>query len=90
MLDATLMTEFRNAVAVLHPDSTTEVIARVHKILATKIYNARSNEFLRTISKLECIKEKKVVDVNVGLRDSLKSFVVKKQSGVYDHAEYIS
>ena len=74
--------------AVLHPISTTEAISRVHKILATKIYNARSNEFLRTFTKLECLKQKKVVDVNVCLRDSLKSFADKKQSRIdQDHVE---
>ena len=47
-----------------------------------KIYNARSNEFLRTVSKLDCVKKKKAVDANVGLRDKLKSYAVQKQSHV--------
>lgn len=57
-----------------------DVIERVHGILLAKIYNATCNEFLRTISKLHCIKEKKAVDASMGLRDKLKSYVVEKGS----------
>ena len=48
VLDVTLLTNFSDAVKDLHPAATTEVIARVHGVLVAKIYNARSNEFLRT------------------------------------------
>ena len=82
VLDETLFNEFQSAIQVLHPTATHKVVRSVHEVLVTKIYNARSNEFLRTISKLTCCKQKKAVDVNVGLRDSLKSLVAKKQSDI--------
>ncbi len=65
------------------------MITRVRGVLVSKIYNARSNEFLRTISRLECIKQKKAVDVNVGLRDSLKTYAVKKQPCLLSVSLYI-
>lgn len=60
---------FRDTVAGVFPIGTTEVITRVHGILVTKIYNARSNEFLRSIGKMECFSKNKAVDVNISLRD---------------------
>lgn len=80
ILDATLLTQFKTAVNELQPDTHTDVIERVHGALLAKIYNATSNEFVRTISKLNCIKEKKAVDVNMGLRDKLKSYAMEKGS----------
>ena len=49
-------------------------------MLLSKNYNARSNEFLHSISKLACIKQKKAVDVNIGLRDKLKCYAAEKLS----------
>lgn len=74
------MTEFTSAVQELKPDTPINVIERVHGLLLAKIYNAASNEFLRTLNKLNCIKEKKAADVNMGLRDKLKSYAIEKQS----------
>ena len=64
----------------MFPVATTEVVARVHGILVTKIYNARSNEFLRSIAKMECFSKNKAVDVNISLRDKLKSYAAEQQS----------
>ena len=69
--------QFKTAVEELQPGT---VIERVHGILLAKTYNATSNEFVRTVSKLNCIKEKKAVDANMGLRDKLKSYAVEKGS----------
>lgn len=78
-MDSTLLTTFSNAAHDLHPTSSTDVVARVHGILLSKIYNARSNKFLHSISKLTCIKQQKAVDVNIGLRDKLKCYAAEKQ-----------
>lgn len=80
MSDALLLQIFKDTVAIVFPIATTEVVARVHGILVTKIYNARSNEFLRSLGKIECFRKNKAVDVNISLRDKLKSYAVEKQS----------
>jgi hypothetical protein len=80
VLDATLLSTFTSAIDELQPGTPTHDIERVHQILLAKIYNARSNDFVRTISKLECSKQKKAVDVNIGLRDKLKSYAAERQS----------
>lgn len=80
MLDSTLLTTFSEAVQDLYPLAPIDVVARVHGVLLSKIYNARSNEFLHSISKLACIKQKKAVDVNIGLRDKLKCYAAEKLS----------
>lgn len=80
ILDETLLTKFKTAVQELVPDASLNAIERVHGILLAKIYNATSNEFVRTITKLNCIKEKKAVDTNMGLRDKLKSYAIEKGS----------
>ncbi len=79
-MDATLLHKFEEAVQSIHPAATTKVVNNVHGILVTKIYHARSNEFLRTISRIECLKQRKAVDVNISLRDKLKSYASEKQS----------
>ena len=78
--DALLLQHFSNAVDGVLSTATTEVITRVHGILLTKMYNARSNEFLRSIGKIECFRKNRAVDVNIGLRDKLKSYAADKQS----------
>ena len=79
--DATLALQFTNAVKELHVScSENTIIQEVHVMLLTKYYNARSNEFLRNITKLTCIKRNKGVDVNVGLRDKLKCYAANKHS----------
>lgn len=57
-----------------------EITKKVHEMLLTMFYNARCNEFLKNITKLSCIKNKKAVDVNVGLRDKLKCYAAEKQT----------
>jgi len=78
--DTLLLQQFEDTVAVVFPVATTEVVTRVHGILLTKIYNARSNEFLRSIGKIECFRKNKAVDVNISLRDKLKSYAAEKTS----------
>ena len=85
MIDSTLLNRFSEAAHDIHPVSSMEVVDPVHRALLSKIYNARSNEFLRSISKLACIKQKKAVDVNVGLRDKLKCYAAEKQSVANEH-----
>lgn len=82
VLDATLLAEFSKAVQNLQPGVTMDMIERIHVALLDKIYNVRSNEFLHNVSKTDCIKQGKAVDANIGLRDTLKSYAVKKQSHV--------
>ena len=79
--DALLLQHFRDAVHGIFPTVTSDVVSRVHGILLRKIYNTRSNEFLRSIGKIECFRKKKAVDVNIGLRHKLKSYPAEKQSG---------
>ena len=80
MSDALLLQHFRDAFHGIFPTVASDVVSRVHGIWLTKIYNARSNEFLRSIGKIECFRQKKAVDVNIGLRDKLKSYAAEKQS----------
>ena len=82
--DCTLLTSFMEAVQQLHPTLHTGTVEQVHEMLLLKIYNARSNEFLRGISKLSCIKNNKAVDVNIGLRDQLKCYAAGKQTNSTD------
>ena len=82
LLDTTLLAEFSKTVQILQPELSMEAVENIHALMLEKIYNARSNEFLRTVSKLDCVKKKKAVDANVGLRDKLKSYAVQKQSHV--------
>ena len=60
--------------------ATSEVIESVHNLLINKVYNARCNEFLRTVTKLACIDKGKGIDGNVSLRDELKVCALKKMS----------
>ncbi len=80
MSDAVLLQTFTGAVQEICPVVTTEVVITVHGVILTKIYNARCNEFLHAIGQLDCLRKNKAVDVNIGLRDKLKSFASEKQS----------
>lgn len=79
-MDCSLLELFQRSIEEAEVQATQETVAAVHAILVTKIYNARCNEFLRTIGKLSCIDRKKAVDVNVGLRDQLKTYAAEKMS----------
>ena len=80
MKDSTLLVKFYEAVKQLHSASAEETVQQVHSLMLTKIYNARSNEFLQGIAKMSCMNNNKAVDVNVGLRDKLKCYAAEKQS----------
>ena len=80
--DYTLLRSFREGVQHLHPAVREDILETVHRKLLSKIYNARCNEFLRTISKLSCIQKNKAVDVNIGLRDQLKCYAANKETEV--------
>ena len=80
MKDSTLLVKFHEAAEQLHSASPEEVVEQVHGLMLTKIYNARSNEFLQGITKISCMNNNKAVDVNVGLRDKLKCYAAEKQS----------
>ena len=79
-MDKGLQDIFKKAVTDSSKAASAEVIESVHAILVQTVYNARCNEFLRTISKLACIAKEKVVDGNVSLRDELKVYAIKKLS----------
>lgn len=81
-MDAILLELFHSAIEETATEATEESIAGVHNFLIQKIYNARCNEYLRTIGKLSCIDRRKAVDVNVGLRlrDQLKTYAAEKRS----------
>lgn len=78
LLDRTLLSKFSDAVQAIQPNTPIDTIEKIHEALLDKLYNVRSNEFLRMVTKTDCIKNKKAVDANVGLRDKLKSYAVEK------------
>ena len=80
LMNQSLLDEFSRAVSGLDVQADSFIVESVHKVLMHKIYNARCNEFLRTISKLACIDKDKVIDGNVSLRDELKVYALKKLS----------
>ena len=51
-----------------------EVMDSLCEQLVLKISHTTSNDFLRNISTLENLKEKKAVDAQMSLRDELKTF----------------
>ena len=51
-----------------------EVMDSLCEPLVLKISHTMSNDFLRNISTLENLNEKKAVDVQMSLRDELKTF----------------
>ena len=81
MQDANLYQLYKEAVAKVSSEHmyNEEILRSVHDIILKKIYNARCNEFLKATNKLNCMKESKVVDANVMLRDHLKSYVSQKK-----------
>ena len=80
--DLTLLQTFTDSLVNLDCDTEFPaiIIEEVHEELLTKFYNARCNEFLKNITKLSCLTNKKAVDVNVGLRDKLKCYAAEKQT----------
>ena len=81
MKDRTLLDHFSEATKHLQLlQLQTDTVQEVHTMLLSKIYNARSNEFLRGVSKVQCIKSNKGVDVNIGLRDKLKCYAAEKRT----------
>ena len=83
-MDNTLLEKFTVAVNALEVDTSQQTVKDVH-MLIWKIYNARCNEFLRSIIKLSCIEKDRCVDASTGLRDKLKVFAVEKLSTVNDN-----
>ena len=82
--DATLAVQFTDSVKEFHVSCSESTIKEIHAKLLTKYYNARCNEFLRNVTKLNCIKSNKAVDVNVSLRDKLKCYAVDKHASMSD------
>ena len=60
--------------------ASAKIIEEVHKKLLWKVYNARCNEFLRSINKISCMHQNRSVDASTGLRDKLKVYAVEKLS----------
>ena len=42
--------------------TSTQIIEEVHQQLLWKVYNARSDEFLRSINKISCMHQNKSID----------------------------
>ena len=61
--------------------ASAKIIEEVYKKLLWKVYNARCNEFLRSINKISCMHQNRSVDASTGLRDKLKVYAVEKLSG---------
>jgi len=77
--DDTLMSLFTETVKEIVPSATLSCIKRVHKILVSKLYNCRCNEYLNGINQKNLMKENKTVTACVGLRDKLKLYATEKQ-----------
>ena len=61
-------------------ETSMRIVEELHKQLLWKVYNARCNEFLRSINKISCMHQNKSVDASIGLRDRLKVYAVEKLS----------
>ncbi len=79
------MDVFKLAVTEIQGETIPEGVEAVHTLLVHKVYNARCNEFLRTISKLTCMEKGKRIDSSVSLRDELKVCVLSNNS-ITDHS----
>ncbi len=81
-MDSLLLGKFTIAVNEILSDSSPSklVIEDVHHKLLWKVYNTRCNEFLQAHNKLSCLEKNKSVDADVGLRDQLKVYAIKKLS----------
>lgn len=79
------MESFKLAISQFHEQTTLEDIESVHNLLVCKVYNARCNEFLRTVNKLACIEQGKRIDGSVSLRDELKVCVLSNKSSTEDN-----
>ena len=79
-MDSVLLETFESAVDEMKADFSRQDVEVIHNKLIWKIYNARCNEFLRSIAKLSCIQQKKSVDASIGLRDKLKVYAIEKLS----------
>jgi hypothetical protein len=75
--DQDLLDKFQCGVVEAGLQSTTDTVKCVHKMLVDKICNARCNEFLYSIGKLD---KNKAVDGSVSLRDELKVYALKTSS----------
>ncbi len=82
-MDNLLLSKFTIAVNEIVCDAASpskQVIDDVHSKLLWKVYNTRCNEFLQALNKLSCLEKNKSVDADVGLRDMLKVYAIKKVS----------
>ena len=77
--DQTLLNQFTVGATEATTQATQETIEIVYRTLLSKVCNARFNEFLRSIGKVSCLENKKVVDGSVSLRDELKVYALKKK-----------
>ena len=60
------------------PDDT--MVNQLCEDLVLKMLHTMSNDFLRNIGTLENLKDKRAVDIQMTLRDELKSFALHVQS----------
>ena len=77
--DDTLVKIFIASVKDIMPSATVDCIQRVHKVLVSKLYNCRCNEYLNSINQQNLMKENKTVTACIALRDKLKLYATEKQ-----------
>jgi len=77
--DQSLQQTFQEAVDQIVSPVDRETAKRVHAVILAKVFNARCNEYLRAINDEATRKDKKTVDVHIGLRDKLKTYAAEKQ-----------
>lgn len=79
--DRTSLEHLNKAVKHLQSQAESDTTQQVHTMLLSKIYNEEAMNFLLLgVSKLQCIKSNKAVDVNIGLRDQLKCYAAEKHT----------
>lgn len=67
---------------VVVPDD--EILASLCRELVLKICHTMSNDFLTNVSTLESLKNNKAVDIELSLRDELKTFAMHTHSTFVD------
>lgn len=78
--DQSLQQTFQEAVdQIVSSPVDRETAKRVHAVILAKVFIARCNEYLRAINDEATRKDKKTVDVHIGLRDKLKTYAAEKQ-----------
>lgn len=65
--------------AKIVPSVDKKIVETIFSMLLLKIYNARCNEYLKSVTSDSTKRGNKTADVHVGLRDKLKIYAAEKQ-----------